>query len=217
MKLLSGPLSMFGAKAEVAALEKSIDAEVSFVGFSLEKIYEPKHPDVLRINPKGQIPVLMDGDLEIYDSTQIFEYFEALKPLPALWPADPRSRARARLLEHESDEVFFPNAVQLMPHMRARGAAMDVDEAKNHIHSYYAKMNGILADSDYLAGEFSYADIAFFSAQYFASFLGQPAPDDHARVTDWRKRLWARPSIAAVFGKMSAFLEAQGIPAPKQG
>ena len=215
MRLLSGPLSMFGAKAEVAALEKSIDADVSFVGFSLEKIYEPKHADVLRINPKAQIPVLMDGDLELYDSTQIFEYFEDLKPTPPLWPAEPRTRAQARLLEHESDEVFFPNAVQLMPHMRARGADLDVDVARKNLGNFYRQMEENLGAQHYLAGDFSYADIAFFSAQYFASFLGQPAPDDHAQLRDWRKRLWARPSIAAVFGKMSAFLEAQGIPAPK--
>ena len=77
-----------------------------------------QHPEVLRINPKRQVPVLVDpgagGDLEIFDSTQIFEYLETVKPEPALWPADPRARARARLLEHKSDEVYFPPIVRLM-------------------------------------------------------------------------------------------------------
>jgi glutathione S-transferase len=114
MKLYSGPLSMFGAKAEIAAHEKGLDVELVMVPFEMKTLYQPKHPEVLRINPKGQVPVLIDGDLELFDSTQIFEYFETVKPEPALWPPEPRARARARLLEHKSDEVYFPPIVRLM-------------------------------------------------------------------------------------------------------
>ena len=77
------------------------------VPFEMKTLYQPKHPEVLRINPKRQVPVLIDGDVEIFDSTQIFEYFESIKPEPALWPTEPPARARARLLEHKSDEVYF--------------------------------------------------------------------------------------------------------------
>ena len=98
MKLYSGPLSMFGAKAEIAAREKGLDIELVMVPFDMKALYQPKHPEVLRINPKRQVPVLVDDDLEIFDSTQIFEYFEQIKPQPALWPAEPKARARARLL-----------------------------------------------------------------------------------------------------------------------
>jgi glutathione S-transferase len=111
MKLYSGPLSMFGAKTEIAVREKGVAADVEHVPFALTTLYEPKHPDVARINPKQQVPVLIDGDLELFDSTQIFEYLEDLKPDPPLWPRDRHARARARLLELESDEVFFPNVL----------------------------------------------------------------------------------------------------------
>ena len=87
MRLFSGPLSMFGAKAQIAALEKGLDFELVMVPF--EERYEPKHPEVVRINPKQQVPVLIHGDLEIFDSTQIFEYFEDLQPHPPLWPRNP--------------------------------------------------------------------------------------------------------------------------------
>jgi glutathione S-transferase len=114
MRLFSGPLSMFGAKAQIAALEKGLDFELVMVPFGADHRYEPKHPDVLRINPKRQVPVLIHGDLEIVDSTQIFEYLEDLRPQPALWPAGTVARARARLLEHKSDEVYFPHIIRLM-------------------------------------------------------------------------------------------------------
>src|SRR5437870_8746352 len=106
MRLLSGLISMFGAKAEIAAREKGLDFELEMVPFDLERLYEPKHPEVLRINPKRQVPVLIDDALEIFDSTQIFEYLEDRFPAPPLWPAAPAERARARLLELKSDEAF---------------------------------------------------------------------------------------------------------------
>src|SRR3954468_24714051 len=114
MRLFSGPLSMFGAKAQIAALEKGLDFELIMVPFGADHRYEPRHPEVLRINPKRQVPVLVHGDLEIFDSTQIFEYLEDLQPEPGLWPRDLRERARARQLEHQSDEVYFPHVVKLM-------------------------------------------------------------------------------------------------------
>src|SRR5688500_3288235 len=112
--LYSGPLSMFGAQAQIEALEKALQFDQVMVPFDFTALYTPKHPEVLRINPKRQVPVLVHGDLEIFDSTQIFEYLEDLKPVPPLSPQDPRERARARLLEHQSDEVYFPHIIKLM-------------------------------------------------------------------------------------------------------
>lgn len=64
MRLLSGPLSMFGAKAEIAAIEKGLDVDVEMVAFGLQEMYSHKHLDVERINPKAEIPVLIDDDLD---------------------------------------------------------------------------------------------------------------------------------------------------------
>ena len=97
MRLYTGPLSMFGAKAWIAALEKGIECEIVMVQFNERTGYEPKHPDVLRMNPKAQVPVLIHGDLVLFDSTQIFEYFEDLRPRPPLWPVDGRAKARAAI------------------------------------------------------------------------------------------------------------------------
>src|ERR1700674_4471913 len=112
--LYSGPLSVFGAKAQIAALEKGLEFDLVMVPYTSEFGYSPTHPEVLRINPKRQVPVLVHGDLEIFDSTQIFEYFENLQPNPPFWPRSRTERATARLLELKSDEVFFPHVIRLM-------------------------------------------------------------------------------------------------------
>src|SRR5689334_20842147 len=168
MKLYSGPLSMFGAKAEIAAHEKRIAFDLVMVPFEMATLYQPKHPEVLRINPKRQVPVLVDdgpgGDLEIFDSTQIFEYLETLKPEPALWPAEPKARARARLLEHKSDEVYFPSIIRLMGLQRTPDDPAAV-EARDMAGRFYDELEGTMGGRQWLAGGYSYADIAFYMAQ----------------------------------------------------
>src|SRR5438105_12196727 len=96
MKLYSGPLSLFSRKAEIALREKRLDFERVMVPFSQSRGYSPKHPDVLAANPKAQVPVLIDGDLTLFDSTLIIEYLEDAYPDPPLHPRPPRDRARGR-------------------------------------------------------------------------------------------------------------------------
>jgi glutathione S-transferase len=55
----------------------------------------------LRINPKGQVPVLVHGNLDIFDSTQIFEYLEDLQPAPALWLRVLRRSRAARVTQRQ--------------------------------------------------------------------------------------------------------------------
>src|SRR5712671_6086889 len=105
MKLYCGPLSLFSRKVEIALHEKGLPYEREMVAFTQAKGYSPKHPAVVAGNPKAQVPVLVDGDLTLFDSTLIFEYLEDTRPKPALWPADPKMRARARLVELTADEI----------------------------------------------------------------------------------------------------------------
>ncbi|HEY6980063.1 glutathione S-transferase family protein [Reyranella sp.] len=213
MKLYSGPLSMFGAKAEIAALEKGVDVELVMVPFEMNTLYQPKHAEVLRINPKRQVPVLVDGDLEIFDSTQIFEYLEMLRPEPALWPADPKARARARLLEHKSDEVYFPHIVRLMGLQATLDDPLAV-EARAAATACYDEMERVLGERDWLAGAYSYADIAFYMAQLFGARMTAPMTEAHPRLLRWRDRMSARPAVARVAGAMGRYLLSQGRPLP---
>jgi glutathione S-transferase len=213
MRLYTGPLSMFGAKAEIAAIEKGIDVERIMVPFSMQRLYEPKHAEVVRINPKRQVPVLIHGELEIFDSTQIFEYFEDLQPEPALWPAGAAARATARLLEHKSDEIYFPPIVRLMSLQDTPGDPVAI-AAREIASRYYNEMEHLLAHRDYLAGSYSYADIAFYMAQLFGARMGAPMIEVTPKLLRWRDRIAARPAVRQVVGTMAAYLVAQGRPLP---
>ena len=212
--LYSGPLSMYGAKAHIAALEKGLAVNLVMVPFTDGHRYDPKHPEVLRINPKRQVPVLTHGAVEIFDSTQIFEYFEHIQPHPPLWPADPAARAQARLLELKSDEVFFPHVIRLMG-LEGRLDEPPAQDAIAQLHRYYGEMDTLLTERGYLCGEYTYADIAFFMAQLFAARKGAPMTDATPRLLDWRRRVAARPAVQPTLVLMTQTLTRQGRPVPQ--
>lgn len=212
-RLYSAPLSMFGMKAHIAALEKGLAVDVTMVPFTDDHGYSPKHAEVLRVNPKGQVPVLIDGDVEVFDSTQIFEYLEDRAPDPALWPAGAAARAGARQLEHTSDEVFFPHIIRLMGVQQAleEPAALATIEAAC---AYYLQMDARLDGRDYLAGPYTYADIAFFMAQFFAERLGAPMTEATPRLRNWRARMAARPAVRRAVQPAIDYLRARNRPVP---
>ena len=211
--LYSGPLSMFGAKAQIAALEKGLDFDLVMVAYDSQLGYHPKHPVVLRINPKHQVPVLVHGNLELFDSTQIFEYLEDLQPTPALWPRDRESRARARRLELQSDEVYFPHIIRLMSLQKNLGDAVALASIEAATR-YYADMEMLLTNSQWLAGGYTYADIAFYMASLFGERLGAPVTDRTPKLLEWRDRMTQRPAVRPVVRAMTNWLKAAGRPVP---
>jgi glutathione S-transferase len=179
------------------------------VPFDMERLYEPKHPAVERINPKRQVPILIDGSTEIFDSTQIFEYLEDAAPTPALWPTSVDDRARARQLELQADEVYFPHIIRLMGLQSALGSSAAV-AAKDAASEYYARMENQLTNRAYLGGPYSYADIAFFMAQFFGDRMGAPISSSSRNLLAWRSRVLSRPAVQKVLGPMSGYLTSQG-------
>jgi glutathione S-transferase len=204
---------MFGAKVQIAALEKGLDVELVMVPYESAAGYQPKHPEVVRINPKQQVPVLVHGDLEIFDSTQIFEYLEDLVPEPALWPRQAQSRARARLQEHQSDEVYFPHIIRLMG-LQDQLAGEAAGTAIAAATRYYAFQEDVISANDWLVGSYSFADITFYLAALFGERQGAPITSATPRLLAWRDRMSARPAVRRVVGAMAHWLLAAGRPVP---
>jgi glutathione S-transferase len=211
MKLYSGPLSLFTAKVRIALDEKGIDYELISVPFSRSQGYEPKHPEVLALNPKAQVPVLVDGDLSLYDSTLILEYLEDRHPSPPLYPTDIKDRARCRQAEAAADEIFFPLVFVLIQEVFYKDSGGDADrirEATDGISRVYEDLDGRLAGRDFLMDAFTVADIAYFLTVMFATNLGAGPTAAHAHVSQWIERLTARPSIGRQVAGMGAAAQA---------
>ena len=122
MLLYSGPVSLFARKVEIALHEKGLTFDRVMVPFTQQTGYTPKHPVVLQHNPRGQVPVLIDGDIALFDSTLILEYLEDAYPTPPLYPIGAKPRARCRMLELFADEIMLPPLRILMRRNEGRRA-----------------------------------------------------------------------------------------------
>src|SRR5262249_47496373 len=176
MKLYSGSLSLFTGKVRIALDEKGLEYDIVSVPFSRAG-YQPKHPDVLAINPKAQVPVLVDGPVKgrgrPYDPPIIREPLEAGYPGPPLSPLDVAERARCRQLEAAADEVLFPHVYELILEVFYKPAperdAERIARAHAGIARHYDELERDLAGRDYLCSEFSVADIGYFMTVTFAA------------------------------------------------
>lgn len=211
MKLYSGPLSLFTAKVRIALDEKGLPYEKISVPWSLERRYEPHHPDVVALNPKAQVPVLVDGDVVVYDSTLIFEYLEEQYPDPPLYPLDVPGRVRCRQLETQADEILFPPIWSLIDagfypasaggRDRERLAAAHAVLAKQ-----YALLEKELTGRVWLCDRFSVADVATLVMVRAASGLGGAPGVKHSVLNEWLKRALARPAVRREMEEMNGFL-----------
>ncbi len=173
----------------------------------------PSTPKSCASTPSARCPCSSTETLEIFDSTQIFEYLEDLQPDPALWPREPAARALARGLEHQSDEVYFPHIIRLMSLQDALAGepALAAIEAAGR---FYVDMDRRLASSDWLAGSYSFADIAFYMAALFGERQGAPVTPITPRLLAWRERMTQRTPVRTVVGAIARWLKAAGRPVP---
>jgi glutathione S-transferase len=208
MKLLTGPVSLFAKKVEIAAYEKDIPLEFESVPFSLKDRYQPKHPEVVRINPKQQVPILIDGDLELYDSTLIFEYFEDIKPEPNLWPKDIKQRAMARLLELTSDEIIVKNLIDLA-NLGREPSVKTSEQIIASVNLELEKLDQHLGDQEYFIEQLSYADIAIYCGLALGSLLNVRIPEKLQRLHQWRLRMKERASVKKTMEPMFAYIETE--------
>jgi glutathione S-transferase len=212
MKLYSGPLSLFSRKVEIALGEKGLAFEREMVPFTQAKGYSPKHPAVLAANPKAQVPVLVDSDLTVFDSTVIAEYLEDAYPQPALFPREPKVRARCRLLELYGDEVLLPQLRRMMfrtepPHPDAAVQALREEEGRQadaELRRLYGKLQDELGDREYFCAAFSVADISLFMAVLWSLRLKGPRLDAHPKLAAWHARVRARPPAGKAADEIAA-------------
>lgn len=93
------------------------------LGVDFQEIHVPLHaPDaaaqIARYSPSGRVPVLLDGDLRIWESLAISEYLA--ERYPEVWPAATEARALARSVSSEMHAGFVALREELPFNCRAR-------------------------------------------------------------------------------------------------
>src|SRR5712671_6897432 len=163
MKLYDFLPCPFGQKVRIVLAEKSLTYELIQIDLAQS---DQRRPEFQRLNPFARVPVLVDEDTTVYDSTIIIEYLEDEYPEPPVLPTIGSSslRARARLFEDFADTSFTPQVGQLMAEMAKAEGERDQNRVlrlRQSIERVLDYVNRELQGQHFLAGEFSVADIGF--------------------------------------------------------
>ncbi|MCX8004573.1 MAG: glutathione S-transferase family protein [Burkholderiaceae bacterium] len=119
--------------------------------------------DALAFSPTGKVPVLIDGDLTVWDSLAIAEYLAEKFPERELWPRDARARAQARAICAEMHAGFQALRAQMSMNVSANLAGLGWNVAvQADIDRISAIWSGLRArhrgEGPFLFGRFSIAD-----------------------------------------------------------
>ena len=158
------------------------------------------------LSPLRRIPVLVDGDLVLSDSSVICQYLEDRQPTPALFPVDIADRARARWLEEFADtrmgDVFiwrYFNQIAIRPSVWGEKGDREMVERtlKEEIPAVLDYLEGEAPAEGFRFGALSVADIAI--AAYFRNAAFVRFQIDAARwprTAGWIGRTLASPAFA---------------------
>ena len=185
MVLYSGTTCPFSQRCRFVLFEKGMDFEIRDVDLF------NKPEDINVMNPYGQVPVLVERDLILYESNIINEYIDERFPHPQLMPADPVQRARARLLLLNFEREVFVHVDTL-----ERQEAKKIEKARATVRDRLSQLAPVVAKSKYMMGEeFSMIDVTLAPLIWRLDHYGIDLPKTAAPVLKYAERIFARPAF----------------------
>lgn len=183
-----------GHKVSIALEELGLPYDLQVL--DLSKL-EQKQPEYLAINPNGRIPAIVDhdaGDFAVFESGAILIYLA--EKTGQLMPQDAKGRSRVlQWLMFQMGgigpmmgqaNVFFRYFPEKIP------AA--IDRYQGECKRLFGVLDGHLKDREYLAGDYSIADIANWAWVRTHHWSGV-AVDDFPHLQRWIHRIRARPAV----------------------
>lgn len=189
MVLFSGSTCPFSHRCRFVLNEKACDFEIQDVD-----LYN-KPPEIDAMNPYGDVPILVERDLTLYNPNIINEYIDERFPHPQLMPADPIQRARARLFLYTFErELFsFVRVLENRDETEKRKAI-----ARNQIREQLMQLSPIFAKNKFLMGdEFTMLDVMMAPLLWRLDYYGIDLPKSAAPLLKYAESIFARPAFIA--------------------
>ena len=170
---------------------------------------EQKSAEYLAVNPRGQVPTLVDGSSTVAETLAILAYVDAAVPAPPLFGTSPESTARIWQTICECDGNLRHQVGDISrPLFRGRGAefAEQITAAAENVRGELALLESRLGESDWVSGAMlSAADLTVFPVlMQLARAAGRdeaealelgvyPFDQHYPRLAEWCGRIEALP------------------------
>jgi RNA polymerase-associated protein len=188
MVLYSGTTCPFSQRCRLVLFEKGMDFEVRDVDLF------NKPEDISTMNPYGQVPILVERELILYESNIINEYIDERFPHPQLMPADPLMRARARLMLFNFEKELFVH-VNTLENERSKVNDKSHDKARAEIRDRLTTLAPLFLKNKYMLGdEFSMLDVAIAPLLWRLDHYGIELSKTAAPLMKYAERIFSRPA-----------------------
>ena len=189
MVLYSGTTCPFSQRCRFVLFEKGMDFEIRDVD-----LYN-KPEDISIMNPYGQVPILVERDLILYESNIINEYIDERFPHPQLMPADPVMRATARLFLFNFERELFIHVQQLERRDHNKDTSKMMDRARMQIRDRLTQLTPIFVKNKFMLGdEFSMLDVAMAPLLWRLDHYSIEMPKTAAPLMKYAERIFSRPA-----------------------
>eukprot|EP01032_Pedospumella_encystans_P007866 gene7866-9378_t len=166
MVLYSGTTCPFSHRCRFVLFEKGMDFEIRDVD-----LYN-KPEDINVMNPYGQVPILVERDLILYESNIINEYIDERFPHPQLMPGDPVDRARVRLFLLNFEKELFTHVLTL-ENRALKGNDKALEKARAHIRDRLTQLAPVFLKNKFMLGDnFSMLDVAIAPLLWRLDYYG---------------------------------------------
>jgi glutathione S-transferase len=198
--IIGGPISPYVRKVmtvcDIKGVPFRVDPIIPFQG----------NDDFTCASPLRRIPVFIDDQVTLADSTAIAEYLDERYPVPPLFPKTPAARARARWLEEFADtrigDVFIWrifNVAVIRPAVwkEPRDDDAIAETLRNDLPSVMDYLESVAPEDGFVCGDLAIADIAV--AVHFANLRWSRTALDllpWPKATAWIDRVERTPALA---------------------
>ena len=159
---------------------------------------EQKRPEFLRLNPNGRIPVIVDTDedLTVFESGAILIYLG--EKSGQLLPRDVRGRSAAIewLMFQMSGIGPMMGQSNIFSRYFPEKIPAAIERFQSEVRRLFGVLDGQLATTEYLAGDYSIADIANWSWVCVHFWAGVPV-EEFKHLQRWLAAIEARPAVQA--------------------
>ena len=202
----------FGPTRSLRALWglKELDADFEFVPVNL-RAGEHRHPDFLRLNPAGKVPVLVDGDIVLTESAAIVMYLADKYRDKGLLPANLKDRAEANrwimFAVTELEQPLWRIARHTFLYPEARRLPDDIVLAREEFVTMAAILDRHMEGREFIVGD--RLTIADCVTAYVVDWANEVhLIDDCPQLRAYLARMYARPKapqrIAEAFASLRA-------------
>jgi len=195
IELYDNPFSPFARKVRMVLQWKGVAFQ------SVDALAVAERERLLAVNPRGEVPVLVDGPVAVAGSADIAAYLEDCFPAPSILPGSPALRAKARtwqrIADGALDAIVHDVSLWTWPthHRTDRPPTGLLEAGRRDLEAILGRLEASL-EGGFVCGELSIADLALFPHVSSLKLLGVSL-DPFPGVLRWSRAMRALPVVRA--------------------